>query len=178
MANKRRRSVGKIDRLPSELRDTVEQMLLNGFYYKDIVAYLQENGVALSQMAVKRFADKYLATVETLKIAQENFRLIADEVEKYPNLDATEILLRISSQHVLNALTNISDDDWEDAEASDIIKNATALVRAASYKHKVDLQSKSKEQAALEANKTLMFEVLARKNPDLYQQVMDALKQE
>ena len=34
----RRRSTGKVDRLPPELKDTVEQMLLTGCTYKEIVA--------------------------------------------------------------------------------------------------------------------------------------------
>ena len=40
----RRRSTGKVDRLPPELKDTVEQMLLTGCTYKEIVAFLKENG--------------------------------------------------------------------------------------------------------------------------------------
>ena len=40
----RRRSIGKVDRLPPEPKDTVEQMLLTGSTYKEIVAYLKENG--------------------------------------------------------------------------------------------------------------------------------------
>ena len=35
----RRRSTGKVDRLPPELKDTVEQMLLTGCTYKEIVAF-------------------------------------------------------------------------------------------------------------------------------------------
>ena len=43
-AEKRRRSTGKVDRLPPDLKDTVEQMLLTGCTYKEIVAFLKENG--------------------------------------------------------------------------------------------------------------------------------------
>ena len=39
---RRRRSTGKVDRLPPELKDTVEQMLLTGCTYKEIVAFLKE----------------------------------------------------------------------------------------------------------------------------------------
>ena len=38
---RRRRSTGKVDRLPPELKDTVEQMLLTGCTYKEIVAFLK-----------------------------------------------------------------------------------------------------------------------------------------
>ena len=69
----RRRSIGKVDRLPPELKDTVEQMLLTGSTYKEIVAYLKENGEEMSQMAICTYAKKYLATVEMINVAQNNF---------------------------------------------------------------------------------------------------------
>ena len=49
---RRRRSTGKVDRLPPELKDTVEQMLLTGCTYKEIVAFLKANGEEMSQMAI------------------------------------------------------------------------------------------------------------------------------
>ena len=45
---RRRRSTGKVDRLPPELKDTVEQMLLTGCTYKEIVAFLKANGEEMS----------------------------------------------------------------------------------------------------------------------------------
>lgn len=66
----RRRSTGKVDRLPPELKDTVEQMLLTGCTYKEIVAFLKENGEEMSQMAICTYAKKYLATVEMINVAQ------------------------------------------------------------------------------------------------------------
>jgi len=179
MGNKKRnRSTGKIDRLPDYLKDTVEQMLLGGRTYKEIVSFLKDNEQNVSQMAVCRYAGKYLATVEMLQLTQENFRLMSEEIEKYPNLDTTEVIMRIASQQVLNALTNADAKMWDKAEPDKLLNNATALIRAAAYKRKTDLQNKSDLETALEANKSLLFEVLSRKYPDLYKQVMDAVNQE
>ena len=72
----RRRSTGKVDRLPPELKDTVEQMLLTGCTYKEIVAFLKENGEEMSQMAICTYAKKYLATVEMINVAQSNFSML------------------------------------------------------------------------------------------------------
>lgn len=178
MARKRRRSVGKIDRLPPELRDTVEQMLLNGFYYKDIVAFLQESGVALSEMSVCRYAEKYIASVQQVRIANENFRMMADEVDKYPNLDTTEVIARLASNHVMNALTNMSAEDCEDIQMDKLMKEASALIRAVTYKRKTDLQNKTDTETALDANQTLLSDILGKKHPALYQQVISAISQE
>ena len=58
---RRRRSTGKVDRLPPELKDTVEQMLLTGCTYKEIVAFLKANGEEMSQMAICTYATPALA---------------------------------------------------------------------------------------------------------------------
>lgn len=102
---RRRRSTGKVDRLPPELKDTVEQMLLTGCTYKEIVAFLKANGEEMSQMAICTYARKYLATVEMINVAQSNFSMLMDEMNRYPDLDTSEALIRLASHHVLNALS-------------------------------------------------------------------------
>lgn len=93
----RRRSTGKVDRLPPELKDTVEQMLLTGCTYKEIVTFLKENGEEMSQMAICTYAKKYLATVEMITVAQSNFSMLMDEMNRYPDLDTSEALIRLAT---------------------------------------------------------------------------------
>lgn len=112
MGRKRNRSAGKIDAIPEELRNTVEQMLLSGQSYREIVEFLSQNNVTVSQMSVCRYAAKYLASVEMLKMSQENMRMIMEELDKYPNLDATEAILRVASQNVFNAISAVDQDEW------------------------------------------------------------------
>ncbi len=177
-ARKRRnRSSGKIDRLPEHLKDTVNQMLLNGFTYREIVVFLKDQGQELSQMSVHRYAEKYLATVEMLQMSQANFKLLAEEVEKYPDLDFSEVGLRIAGQHMLNALTSTQAEQWEDVAPDKIVKNLTALTRAVSYKRKTDQELKTEQEAAMDANKTLLYDIL-KKHPELYKQVMEVVKAE
>jgi hypothetical protein len=175
---KRNRSSGKIDRLPEHLKDAVEQMLLAGKTYREIVAFLKDNDQSVSQMSVCRFAEKYLATVEMLQMSQENFRMMSEEVETYPNLDTTEVIMRIASQQVLSALTSAPAESWEGIDPDKLLKNGAALIRAAAYKRKTDGAVKTDRETALEANKSLLFDVLAKKHPSLYKQVMDAVNQE
>jgi hypothetical protein len=95
---RRRRSTGKVDRLPPELKDTVEQMLLTGCTYKEIVAFLKVNGEEMSQMAICTYARKYLATVEMINVAQNNFSMLMDEMNRYPDLDTSEALIRLARE--------------------------------------------------------------------------------
>ena len=61
MEQERRRRSTEGGQTAPELKDTVEQMLLTGCTYKEIVAFLKANGEEMSQMAICTYARKYLA---------------------------------------------------------------------------------------------------------------------
>ena len=107
------RKHSKIDALDPALRETVEQMLLSGSTYSEIVDFLGANGVGISVASVCRYARAYQAEVQMLNMAQENFRRMMDELDKYPDLDTTEAIIRLTSQNLLNALANTSEEDWQ-----------------------------------------------------------------
>ena len=90
MANTTRRRTGKIDRLDPQTKDEVEQMLLSGVTYREIVEFLRAKGITLSEMAVCTYAKKFLATTQMLRIAQENFRMLTDELDKHPGAAAMQ----------------------------------------------------------------------------------------
>ena len=90
MANTTRRRTGKIDRLDRQTKDEVEQMLLSGVTYREIVEFLRAKGITLSEMAVCTYAKKFLATTQMLRIAQENFRMLTDELDKHPGAAAMQ----------------------------------------------------------------------------------------
>lgn len=167
----RRRSTGKVDRLPPQLKDTVEQMLLTGCTYKEIVAFLKENGEEMSQMAVCTYARKYLATVEMINVAQSNFSMLMDEMNRYPDLDTSEALIRLASHHVLNALTNLDEEQMKEIPVDKLIRQTNALIRAGAYKKRIDLQTRDNYETGLDAVKSLVFEAMAKENPELYRQV-------
>ena len=90
MANTTRRRTGKIDRLDRQTKDEVEQMLLSGVTYREIVEFLRAKGITLSEMAVCTYAKKFLATTQMLRIAKENFRMLTDELDKHPGAAAMQ----------------------------------------------------------------------------------------
>ena len=162
---------GKVDRLPPELKDTVEQMLLTGCTYKEIVAFLKANGEEMSQMAICTYARKYLATVEMINVAQSNFSMLMDEMNRYPDLDTSEALIRLASHHVLNALTNVDEEQMKEVPIEKLIKETNGLIRAAAYKKRIEVQNKENYEAGLEAVQSMVFETMAKDNPELYRQV-------
>ena len=56
-----------------------------------------------------------------------------------------------------------------------MLREANALVRAAAYKKRVEMQNQDATEAGLEAVRALVFDAMAREQPELYKQVNDFL---
>lgn len=175
MSRNNRRACGKIDKLPSDLKDTVDQMLVSGQTYREIVSYLAENGEQLSQAAVSRYASRFLANAQQLRIAQENFRMILTETERYPEIDPAEAILRMASQKVFDAISKLDEGQFDEVSTEDLLRQATALARAVTYKRKTDTDVKSDKQIALEENQSLLYDTIKKSNPRLYNELMDEI---
>jgi hypothetical protein len=170
------RKHGVIDGLAPALKETVEEMLLAGSTYTDIVNYLIQNDISISIASICRYAKSYNASVAMLNVAQENFRRMMDELDKYPDLDTTEAMIRLASQNVFNALANTEEDQWAKIDKDKLLSSALGIVRAAAYKKKVDISVKNDMDTGLEAVKNLVWEAMAQENPTLYKEVASYLK--
>lgn len=170
MANRKR---SKVDQLPPHIKDTVEQMMSTPaeYTYADIANYIKGQGHDISVTSVWRHASNLNASLETLRMAQENFRVIMDEINKYPQLDTTEGIIRLLSYHVLEAVHKTSPQQWEKLDPLDLIKQGSSLVRAAAYKGNIDIKNREVMDAGLESVKVLVFEAMAKERPDLYSEV-------
>lgn len=173
MAKNRKHS--KIDKLPADIKETVEQMMQADFTYAEIADYIRDCGFEISTTSVWRHASNLNATVETLRMAQENFRVIMDEIARYPQLDTSEGIIRLLSHHVLEAINNMGEEQWQNIDPIKLINQSNALVRAAAYKNNMDLKNKDIMEAGMEQVKTLVFEAMARENPTLYTEVTQFL---
>lgn len=176
--SRKRRANGTIDKLEPALKDTVDQMLLSGSTYREICSYLAANEVEITQASVSRYARRFLASANELRIAQENFRMILTETERYPDLDPAEAILRLASQKVFNALGALAEEEWSGVEIDKLIQNATALARAVVYKKRVDMQTKSDELIALDNNQNLFYDTLKKDNPKLYNELVEEIKKQ
>ena len=76
------RSHSKISKLEPELRETVEEMIKSGVYYKDIAEYIRSHGISISTTAVGDYARKLMTTLDNLRMTQENFRILREEMDR------------------------------------------------------------------------------------------------
>ena len=119
----------------------------------------------------KRGKWKKGTTVEMITVAQSNFSMLMDEMNRYPDLDTSEALIRLASHHVMNALTNVDEEQMKEVPIEKLIKETNGLIRAAAYKKRIEVQNRDNYEAGLEAVKSLVFEAMAKENPELYRQV-------
>ncbi len=165
---KQRRKHSKIDGLPPTLKEAVEQMMLGNFTYKEIAGFIKEQGFEISTQAVYRHAKTLDATVQSMRIAQENFKVLMDVVNESPDVDATEGLIRLMSANVLEAINNIGEDSLKELDPLKLIKVSADLVKATAYKKNVDIKNKDMLETGLDAVKDLVFESMAKEDPELY----------
>lgn len=105
------------------------------------------------------------------QIAQANFRNMLDELERYPDLDTTEALVRVASQNLMTALTSKKDEDWSAVSVDKLMNQISGLTRAVAYKKRVELQNKSDIEAGTGDLKSALWSAMAKERPDCYKQV-------
>ncbi len=176
MGKKNNRKHSIIDGLPGELKDAVDEMIKSNFKYHEIVDYIRSNGINISISSVQRYASKLEVTLQSLRLAQENFRAIMEETEKYPNLDITDGLLRLLSNQILGAINKLPEEQLEELDFETLSKNAIALTRAAAYKKQIEVKSRDILANGAEQFQSLLFETMAKDNPKLYKEFKAYIK--
>ena len=174
---KKNRKHSIIDSLPSDLREAVDEMIKTDFTYHEIVEYIRKNGVEISISSVQRYASSLNQTLQSLKLAQENFRAVMEETEKYKNHDDTDGILRLLSNQVFQAINNLPEEQAQEIDFETLMKNAVALTKAVAYKKKIDIDSQSVLENGADQFQSLIFEAMAEENPELYKQVKKFIKE-
>lgn len=167
-----RRKHSIIDKLPAEIKDTVDEMVRANFTYRDIVDYIKSTGNDISLASVGRYAANLNETVRSIRMAQENFRAIMEETERHPNLDATDGILCILSNQLLEAVNSLPEEQLQSADLNSLIKNSVALTKAVAYKKNIELKNRDILETGIEQVKAMIFEAMAEERPELYKEVM------
>ncbi len=174
---KKNRKHSIIDGLPSELKDAVDEMIKSDFTYHEIVDYIRKNGVEISMSSVQRYASSLNETLQSLRLAQENFRAVMEETEKYKNLDVTDGILRLLSNQVFQAINQIPEEQVQNTDFETLMKNAVALTRAVAYKKKIDIDSKDALENGAEQFQGYIFEAMSEERPELYKELKKFIKE-
>ena len=172
-----KRVYSKVDKLPKELRHEIEEMLLTRTAtYAEISDYVASQGHSLSASSVARYAKRYAETVSMLEISQENLRMITGEIEKHPEVDGTEALIRMMTSAVMNALARIEQSELDALEIKDLLQQTTSLIRTASNKRRTDAQIKDIKDEAITEYIGHLSATIAEEKPELYAELLEFLE--
>lgn len=174
---KKNRKHSKIDSLPADIKEAVEEMIKSDFTYREIVEYIKKEGFEISQSSVQRYASGLNETLQSLRMAQENFRTIMEETEKYKNLDVSDGILRLLSNQIFQGINSCSEDQMRDIDFETLMKNAVALTKAIAYKKKIDVDTKTVLENGMQEFQTAIYEAMAQERPDLYRELKKYLKE-
>ena len=152
-------------------------MIKSDFTYREIVDYIKNQGFEISQSSVQRYASGLNETLQSLRMAQENFRAVMEETEKYKNLDVSDGILRLLSNQIFQGINNFSEDQMQDIDFETLMKNAVALTKAIAYKRKIDVDTKTVLENGMEEFQTAIYEAMSQERPDLYRELKKYLKE-
>lgn len=165
-----KRKHSKIDKLPADIKEAVEQMILGDYTYRDVCNFVRDTAnITLSEAAVCRYAQGLNASVQEIRLASENMRALTEEMQKFPQLDTTEGIARLISHKVLQAVQQMDEIALKEADPLKLIEKATALIRAVSLKNSTDIKTANLKNVAFESFKEDIFDAMAKENPELYQ---------
>ena len=170
------RTHSKISRLEPAVRETVDEMIKTGAYYRDIADYIRSHGISISVAAVGKYAKNLMSTLDALRMTQENFRIIRDEMDRCPELDITDGILQLLSNQLLDAINKMPDEKLSELDFESVAKNAVALTRVAAYKRNIDIKNKEILENGADKFMAYIFEIMADEEPELYKKVKKFVK--
>lgn len=178
MGKKRNRKHSKIDMLAPEVKSTVEAMITANYTYREIVEYIKDcTGEMISQAAVCRYAQGLCESLESIRYAQETLRAVNDEINRTPDMDTTEGMVRIISHILLTNIQKLSDEDFEGIDPLKLLKQSSELIRVAAYKRNLDIKSKEITEMGFDAVKDKVFTAIAKKYPEDYARLSAILEE-
>lgn len=169
MANRRH---PRIEKLPQEVRREIENKLLDGYTYTQIVDYLKGMGHDVSRSAVGRFGKPFLERFESVRMAKEFAQLLAEDNAERPSTEVHEANNALASQMMMELLI---DDNIEVETKLKTLKDIAALQRAQVTNEKLKLEARREAGAvhtALKSLKAQVYDELGQKHPDIAKKII------
>ena len=175
--DEKNRSHGKIDKLPAPLKQEVENRLLNGETYESISGYLKEQGEDVHLSSVARYSKGFLKKFESVRIAKEFAKLLAEDNVDRPATELHEANNLLASQLIMEAMI---DDDMDAKERAAAAKSIASLQRAQVSNEKLKITARKEQGAvhiAMELLQDKIFEELGEKYPDVADKLMELARE-
>lgn len=166
------RSHGKIDSLPEGVKREIENRLVDGETYEDISGYLRGQGYDVHYSSVGRYGRKFLNRFESVRIAKEFAKVLAEDGVDRPATELHEANNLLASQLIMEAMV---DDDMEPEDRAKIAKSIASLQNAQVNNERLKLVARKEQGAVHTAMKVFtdkVFEEIGSKYPEVAQTLL------
>lgn len=165
------RAHGKIDSLPAKVREDVEQQLMDGRTYESISGDLKGQGYDIHASSVGRYGRRYLKKFESVRVAQQFARLLAEDNVERPPTEIHEANNMILNQIIMETLM----DEELDAEGMSKAANAVATLQRAQVQNEKLKINARKEAGAVHTAMNLLKDKVFMEIAQSYPEVAEVL---
>lgn len=166
---KQKRAHSKVAKLPEEIRQAVDRLIMDGKTYQEITDHINAMGADVSRSSVNRYGQKFVARMEKLRMFQDQARVIVENTKDRPALETAEAANQMAIQTILEAVLEM--DDLKGAKATELFKSLALLERSAVQREKLKLDvTKSLELAVRQIKNELQAELI--KQPEVLAKIV------
>lgn len=171
----RNRVTSKILQLPPDLRQQVDEMLLDtAITYQEISEWLSKEGHEISTSSIGRYAIKTNSVLKKLLEAQEQTKALVEAIKKDPEADYTEGALRIMTNELTQKFA-VAQEQWDEMPLDKAARVMVSLSRTKAYKDKLKQDMQSKIELAFSGMEKELMKAI-KQEPDLSRQLKEILE--
>lgn len=171
---RRTRVSSKIDRLPPEIKQQVDDMMLdNTISFQEISDWLKEMGFDISRGAVGRYSLRKTAAAERLAENLEQTKVILDWIERNPNIDPAKAAQMALTSGLMQRIST-ADEEYLEMPLDKAGRLLTSLRRVDVAERKLVFDMRSKIDLAFEQLENQIMDVI-KHDPVLSAQLRDLL---
>lgn len=171
----RSRITSKILQLPAQVKQQVDEMLLDtSITYREIAEHLQEEGYEISTSSIGRYAIRSSNALKKLMQAQEQTKALVEAIKKDPDADYTEGALRIMTNELTQKFVT-AEEEWDEMPLDKAARVMVSLSRTKAYKDKLKQDMQSKIELAFSGMEKELMKAI-KQEPDLSRQLKEILE--
>lgn len=149
--NGNRRKHSKIDILPQDLREAINEQLAGGFTYKEITDWIKNQGHDISESSVGRYGKGFLSKLERLKIVKEQAAAIVNNNQDAPATEMAEAANQMALQLIMEKLMQVNNlDGLKDGKILELFNALSKLEISGAKREAVKLSFNRGVDAAVE----------------------------